>query len=105
MHRLLILSRYARDYHALVEAARLPELTMTATTDPAIARDTAGAVDLAFGEPALLRQVLPQLTGITWVQSTWAGVEPLLDPALRRDYTLTNARGVFGVQMSEYVFA
>ena len=40
-----------------------------------------------------------------WVQSTWAGVEPLLDPALRRDYILTNARGVFGAQMSEYVFA
>ena len=40
-----------------------------------------------------------------WIQSTWAGVEPLLDPALRRDYVLTNARGVFGPQMSEYVFA
>ena len=39
------------------------------------------------------------------MQSTWAGVEPLLDPALRRDYILTNARGVFGPQMSEYVFA
>jgi phosphoglycerate dehydrogenase-like enzyme len=32
-------------------------------------------------------------------------VEPLLDPSLRRDYTLTNARGVFGGLMSEYVFA
>ena len=28
-----------------------------------------------------------------------------VDPALRRDYILTNARGVFGPQMSEYVFA
>jgi phosphoglycerate dehydrogenase-like enzyme len=105
MHRLLILSRYARDYHTLVEAARLPDLAITATTDPAVAPDAAGSFDLAFGEPALLRQVLPALTGIGWVQSTWAGVEPLLDPALRRDYILTNARGVFGVQMSEYVFA
>jgi phosphoglycerate dehydrogenase-like enzyme len=32
-------------------------------------------------------------------------VEPLLDPSLRRDYVLTNARGVFGGLMSEYVFA
>jgi phosphoglycerate dehydrogenase-like enzyme len=30
-------------------------------------------------------------------------VEPLLDPAIRRDYILTNARGVFGEPMSEYV--
>jgi phosphoglycerate dehydrogenase-like enzyme len=38
------------------------------------------------------------------VQATFAGVEPLLDPSLRRDYLLTNARGVFGGLMSEYVF-
>jgi phosphoglycerate dehydrogenase-like enzyme len=31
-------------------------------------------------------------------------VEPLLDPSLRRDYILTNARGVFGRLMSEFVF-
>src|SRR2546423_3156478 len=61
--------------------------------------------DLAFGEPSLLRQILPSLRALRWVQATWAGVEPLLDPALRRDYTLTNARGVFGALMSEYVFA
>ncbi len=47
---------------------------------------------------------MPHLTGLQWVQATWAGVEPLLDPALRRDYILTNARGIFGALMSEYVF-
>src|SRR5258708_30576233 len=44
------------------------------------------------------------MTALRWLQSTWAGVEPLLDPALRRDYILTNARGVVGGLMSEYVF-
>jgi phosphoglycerate dehydrogenase-like enzyme len=38
------------------------------------------------------------------VQATWAGVEPLLAEGMRRDYVLTNARGVFGGLMSEYVF-
>jgi phosphoglycerate dehydrogenase-like enzyme len=80
-------------------------LTITSSADPAGAAAGAAAYDLAFGEPSLLRQVMPALTGVRWVQSTWAGVEPLLDPALRRDYTLTNARGVFGPQMCEYVFA
>ena len=103
MHTLLILSRLARDYQTLIESAHLPDLAIISATDPAGAN--AAACDLAFGEPALLRQVLPALTAVRWVQSTWAGVEPLLDPALRRDYILTNARGVFGGQMSEYVFA
>jgi phosphoglycerate dehydrogenase-like enzyme len=105
MHTLLILSRFARDYQDLIESARLPDLSIRSTTAPAEAAGAAGSFDLAFGEPALLREVMPQLTSVRWIQSTWAGVEPLLDPALRRDYTLTNARGVFGAQMSEYVFA
>src|SRR3954452_22640910 len=105
MHHVLILSRFAAEYRALFEAARLPGLSITSTSDPAEAASSTGSFDLAFGEPSLLRQVMPQLAGVRWIQSTWAGVEPLLDPALRRDYILTNARGVFGPQMSEYVFA
>src|SRR3954468_16281521 len=105
MHTLLILSRFAREYQTLVESAHLRDLTIAATSDPAEAAVGASSFTLAFGEPALLRQVMPQLARVTWVQSTWAGVEPLFDPALRHDYVLTNARGVFGAQMSEYVFA
>ena len=105
MHTLLILSRHARDYRALVEAADLPELAITSVSDPVDAEAQAASFDLAFGEPSLLCQVMPGLTSVRWIQSTWAGVEPLLDPALRRDYALTNARGVFGQQMCEYVFA
>jgi phosphoglycerate dehydrogenase-like enzyme len=105
MHRLLILSRHAADYRRLVDAAHLPDLEVTSTADPVDAAARAGEHDLALGEPSLLRHVLPRMTALRWLQSTWAGVEPLLDPAFRRDYSLTNARGVFGPQMSEYVFA
>jgi phosphoglycerate dehydrogenase-like enzyme len=103
-HRLLILSRHADDYRRLVEAARLPDLQIQSSSDIEHVADASGC-DLAFGEPSLLAPVLPKLTALRWLQATWAGVEPLLDPKLRRDYTLTNARGVFGGLMSEYVFA
>jgi phosphoglycerate dehydrogenase-like enzyme len=105
VHRLLILSRRAREYHDLVSAASLPDLDITSTTDPADAAASAADFDLAFGEPSLLCRIVPAMTSLRWVQATWAGVEPLLDPSLRRDYILTNARGVFGSLMSEYVFA
>ena len=104
MHRLLILARRAADYRRLVDAARLPDLEVTSTSDPAEATPRAAEFDLVFGEPSLQRLLLPSLTALQWAQVTWAGVEPLLDPSLRRDYTLTNARGVFGGLMSEYVF-
>lgn len=95
-HRLLILSKHADAYRGLVDDARLPDLEIVTSPDD--------RVDTVFGEPSLVRPALPQLPALRWVQSTWAGVEPLLDPALRRDYALTNARGVFGPLMTEYVF-
>jgi len=92
---LLILSKHADAYRRLVEAAQLPGLAFV---------DTPAECDIVFGEPSLIAPKLPALAAMRWAQATWAGVEPLLDPALRRDYTLTNARGVFGALMSEYVF-
>lgn len=102
---LLLLSAHAPAYARELRAADLAGLSVLATTDPAEARVRGQDCELALGEPNLLRQVIQQLPALRWVQATWAGVEPLLDPALRRDYTLTNARGVFGEAMTEYVLA
>lgn len=104
MHQLLILSRHADDYHRLIDAARLPELQVVSASVAADLPAGADRCEIVLGEPSLVRGALPRLRAARWVQSTWAGVEPLLDPSLRRDYVLTNARGVFGAQMSEYVF-
>src|SRR5262249_11119872 len=103
-HRVLVLARRAAEYRELVEAARLPDLEIVSSTTDDDLPATASACDLIFGDPSLVARVLPRMSAVAWVQATWAGVEPLLDPALRRDYTLTNARGVFGALMSEYVF-
>lgn len=104
MSNLLILSAHAAEYRTLVEAARLPSLVIVCASKTPDASVAGKQIEIVFGEPSLIREVLPALTGLRWVQATWAGVEPLLDPRLRRDYLLTNARGVFGRLMSEYVF-
>jgi phosphoglycerate dehydrogenase-like enzyme len=104
VHTLLILSRHADAYRELVEAARLPDIRINSAATASAVEPAAAAADVVLGEPSLVREVLPRLPNLQWVQATWAGVEPLLDPSLRRDYTLTNARGVFGSLMSEYVF-
>jgi phosphoglycerate dehydrogenase-like enzyme len=103
-HRLLILSRHADSYRRSIEDAHLPDLEIVSISDPASLPESATECDLVFGEPSLVAKVLPSMPGVRWIQATWAGVEPLLDRSLRRDYTLTNARGVFGVLMTEYVF-
>lgn len=102
--KLLILSKHADAYRQLIAAARVPDLEITSASDASDLGPDALSSELLFGEPSLIRTVLSRLTAVRWVQATWAGVEPLLDPSLRRDYILTNARGVFGGLMSEYVF-
>jgi phosphoglycerate dehydrogenase-like enzyme len=97
MPKLLILSKQAEKYARHIESARLPQLD-------GMAFQASEDCEIVFGEPSLIREALPHLPRLKWVQSMWAGVEPLLDPALRRDYVLTNARGVFGGLMSEFVF-
>ncbi|MCI0550911.1 MAG: D-2-hydroxyacid dehydrogenase [Anaerolineae bacterium] len=95
MPTLLILSSDADEYTRLIESANLPNLKFT--SDP---KDC----DIVLGEPRLIRNTLPLLSTPKWIQAIYAGVESLMDSALRRDYVLTNARGVFGELMSEYVF-
>lgn len=95
MHKLLILSYSEEEYVKLLQDADLPNLVIV--TDPS-------QCDIILGEPKRIRDELPRLTHLKWVQSVYAGVEPLVDPTQRRAYVLTNARGVFGELMSEYVF-
>ena len=96
MHKLLILSDIASQYRSLIEEAQLPGLVIESAPAPAI--------DIVLGEPGRIKAALASLPTLSWAQSIWAGVEPLLDPASRHDYVLTNARGVFGGLMSEYIF-
>ncbi len=95
MKPILLLSKHAVTYRNLFEKAGL-----MIVEPPDLPADT----EIVFGEPGLIRAALPHLPNLRWAQSTWAGVESLLDPSLPRGYTLTNARGVFGSLMSEYVF-
>jgi phosphoglycerate dehydrogenase-like enzyme len=104
MPRLLILSQDTGEYKRLIEAADLPGLSIFAVKDPFDTITCSDEFDLLFGEPALISKVVNFLPNLRWAQSTWAGVEPLLRFGMRRDYTLTNVRFVYGPQMSEYVF-
>jgi phosphoglycerate dehydrogenase-like enzyme len=95
MPKLIILSSNTDEYIKLLEKTNLPGLEII--TEPK-------ECDIVLGEPKKIRDVLPLLTHLKWAQSIYAGVEPLVDPTQRRDYILTNARGVFGDSMSEFVF-
>ena len=96
MPKLLILTDNPKEYIDLLHQADLPNLEIFTEFNP--------ECDIVFGDTSRIKDTLANLPNLKWVQTTSAGVDRLMDPSLRRDYMLTNAKNVFGESMSEYVF-
>ncbi len=102
-NHVLILSARAADYARLLADSELPECELHAATNAGEVRDWLVRCPIVLADPPLIRPLLPDLATLRWLQATYAGVETLTAPGLRRDYILTNARGAFGDLMAEYV--
>ncbi|MGQ7957173.1 D-2-hydroxyacid dehydrogenase [Pseudomonas sp. SP16.1] len=100
--RLLIAEQDHALYAELIRAAR-PELVLLTGADPVELAAAAGDCPLWLGQPDLLAPLLRQGLRPQWLQSTWAGITPLLAADLPRDYRLSRAVGIFGQVMAEYV--
>ena len=103
MNKLLILAADAAQYAALIQAADLQQLEIRSTGDVASANTLIEDCNIILGDPLLVSNVLESARDLEWVQSSWAGVDHLCQPGLRRDYVLTGAKGIFGPLISEYV--
>jgi phosphoglycerate dehydrogenase-like enzyme len=104
MNRFLIISADADEIGAEISRLTDKPLEFLACSTPNEALEAYTNETIIFGRPDMVAEVLPDMTTVKWVQSTWAGVEPLLTLG-RTDYYLTIIKNVFGPQMSEYVFA
>jgi phosphoglycerate dehydrogenase-like enzyme len=91
----------AAEYPPLLQelASESIELGFASNTEEALAAWSGQAVLLA--QPDIAAALVDQLPGIRWVQSTWAGITPLLHTQ-RQDFLLTGIKNVFGAQMAEY---
>jgi len=61
-------------------------------------------IEYALANPNIMSQYIEKCHNLIWLQSTWAGVNPLINKS-KRDYQLTGLKNVFGAQMREYVIA
>ncbi len=94
MNKLLIISKEKEKYLSLFELSDLPDLE--------ICHDLRKA-DIILADPPLISGLLDQFKSVEWIQSTFAGIDALIKPSLRQNYALTNVKGIFGQQISEYV--
>lgn len=100
--RLLIAEQQHGAYAALLQQAEPALELCVGSTLEQLSRHAAGC-ELWLGQPDLLASLLRQGFKPRWLQSTWAGITPLLAADLPRDYGLTRAVGIFGQLMAEYL--
>ena len=87
---VLVIGEDAGEYVRLIDAAEL-SIPVTTCHNVAEARTVYAEQPILFGNPESIARVLPDMPTVEWVQSTWAGVTPLLEID-RRDYLLTGIK-------------
>jgi len=102
MSDCLIVTTVAREFADEIERLADIPIRVTACTSPEAARAAYDGEEVLFGSPGMIAEILPDMPAVRWIQSSWAGVTPLIEFD-RRDYVLTGVKDVFGPQMSEYV--
>lgn len=102
---LLICSEDGEAYARLVRRARLPGLRVRVARDERQARALLPSARLLLADPGAVAAHLERGRALEWIQSTWAGVEELIEPCRRLGVPLTGVRGIFGPLIREYVMA
>jgi len=103
MKRLLILDADAEIYRREIENHNPAGLELITAIDCTQADPYVPDAEIILGRPDLVSDILHRADRLRWVQSVFAGIEPLCKPGLRADYTLTGVKEVFGPLMREYV--
>ncbi|MFJ4145705.1 D-2-hydroxyacid dehydrogenase [Pseudomonas sp. NPDC089734] len=100
--RVLIAEHDYPIYTRLLRKAA-PDVEVMSSGDSAELSRMAGECPVWLGQPDLLANLLRQGHKPQWLQSTWAGITPLLVEGVSRDYRLTRAVGIFGQVMAEFL--
>jgi phosphoglycerate dehydrogenase-like enzyme len=99
---ILVISESAPRYVETLRAALGDSVAIRAYRTSEEARATYCGQAVVLGEPHLVAAAAGGWEQLRWVQSTWAGITPLL-PLARSGVTVTGVKGVFGPQMAEFV--
>lgn len=102
---VIALTTDPEDYRKKLAELNLPDLEVLIPQDPHNAKEEVGRANIIIGQPPLAKQYINEAKNILWMQSSFAGIDALVEDGLRQDYILTNVKGVYGELMAEYTLA
>jgi len=101
---IFIASTNAEEYAKLLRSKLGNAIAVNLAGSEADVQQRYSGEPVVLGRPDFLIKLLQKQPPVKWVQSTWAGVNLLVDLDFQ-DYQLTGVKGVFGPQMVEFVLA
>ncbi|NOH70519.1 D-2-hydroxyacid dehydrogenase [Vibrio pectenicida] len=93
-NKVYLLTEHNEVYQKLMAELDLPELEIT---------DKPCEASILLASPPLAVHILDDFPSLEWIQSVYAGVDALASTT-SDNFLLTNVKGIFGQQISEYVF-
>ena len=102
MTDVLVVTQHHAAYAALLEHLNLPGFQPRYAANADAAINHCREASVLFGAPDELAKLAPHCPQLKWIQSSWAGITPLLSLA-PGDYIITGVKDIFGQAMSEYV--
>ena len=84
-NRLLILSGNAHKYAKIIAGEGLPDLEVVPVVSLEEAAPVADQANILLASPDLAYEILSDMTSLTWMQSTWAGVNRIVGEGCRED--------------------
>ncbi len=96
---ILVLDEFADDYRPYL--AHLSDSVSYASAP----HDQVASADVLLAQPDLAADYIRTHRPVKWIQSTWAGIKPLVAPLAHTSVQVTGIRDIFGAQISEYIFA
>ncbi len=102
---LVVLTRDPVDFRKKLAELNLPDLEVIIPKNPDEAQKEVAKANILLGNPPMVSKHINAAKSVVWVQSTFAGIDALNEPMLRKDYALTNVRDAYGEAMAEYVFS
>ncbi|MGF1698416.1 D-2-hydroxyacid dehydrogenase [Vibrio lamellibrachiae] len=91
---LYIDTEHNATYRELIVDLSLPDLEIV---------DDIQLANIILASPPQIAAKLDTLPALEWIQSIYAGVDAITSKEIKTDFTLTNVKGIFGQQISEYV--
>jgi len=98
---VLVVCEDAAEYPPLLASLNAVGVMVNYASSAAAALQHYQGENILLAQPDMAAAIVDQLPDVQWIQSTWAGVAPLLRTQ-RQDYLLTGVKGVFGAPMAEY---